>query len=613
MDWQVYWLYTKYQLLTKSLIALLVVPAYAWVAARLFHSTGRPAISSGDFTGFFTTWEGLIFALLSLVMMVVMIGTDIAAFAVAELALLRGEYLTARGMLWRAIKSLRRFLHPATLLLLVYVGVLVPLASATPSLQLLRWIQVPNFVTDVIWNNTLYTVGYTAALVVIGLVSFFLVFTIQAMFVDEINPGKAMIASAKFVRGHMKQTIWAFLRAFGSLIGVIVATSLGVALVLWLLWTVLPDNQLWERFMAINSVLLVGVVAGIVVWLWPPIRIRAFTRLYYFETTPDEMRSSTPEHHDRRARWWLAGTTVVGVLGVAAISFAGAKFFDDVFQDERTPEIIAHRGGGVLDAENSIAGVELAIAEGAAWTEIDVQRTADGQYVINHDGSFSRVAGVDKSSKDMTLDEIQQLEIENQFTDEETNIVNRQPSPEALETHGVDPQSFALDQPRPVPTIEDMMDVANDRIGLFIELKGSTADEQMVDDMVALIRERGLENQAAIITLDYDLIRYTEDHYPDIITGYLYFFAAGDVSELRADYLIMEEGMATNRTVANLQAAGKKVAVWTVNRPMSIRKFASSDVDAVITDYPVEMREALEEHQVQSDFDRILDAVLLTR
>ena len=62
-----------------------------------------------------------------------------------------------------------------------------------------------------------------------------------------------------------------------------------------------------------------------------------------------------------------------------------------------------------------------------------------------------------------------------------------------------------------------------------------------------------------------------------------------------------------------MQAAGKKVAVWTVNRPMSIRKFASSDVDAVITDYPVEMREALEEHQVQSDFDRILDAVLLTR
>jgi glycerophosphoryl diester phosphodiesterase len=75
------------------------------------------------------------------------------------------------------------------------------------------------------------------------------------------------------------------------------------------------------------------------------------------------------------------------------------------------PFLIAHRGGmvGNEHAENSPASVEAAIKRGYQMIEVDIRRTKDGRAIIQHDPTFKRFFGVDRTVDDMTWDEITKL------------------------------------------------------------------------------------------------------------------------------------------------------------------------------------------------------------
>lgn len=54
------------------------------------------------------------------------------------------------------------------------------------------------------------------------------------------------------------------------------------------------------------------------------------------------------------------------------------------------PPWIAHRGGGALAPENTLAGIRLAAARGFAAVEFDVMLSADGTPVLIHDETLQR-------------------------------------------------------------------------------------------------------------------------------------------------------------------------------------------------------------------------------
>ena len=144
---------------------------------------------------------------------------------------------------------------------------------------------------------------------------------------------------------------------------------------------------------------------------------------------------------------------ISGMIGIA---------FNAYFDREESVRIVAHRTGGVMAPENSLEGIELAIQHGCYACETDTQRTKDGYYIINHDDDFKRLTGVDRKPSDMMLEEVRQLAI----TDPATGVTSK------------------------VPELDEMLDVVKGRVKLFIELKGSTADRQMVDDVVRMVREK---------------------------------------------------------------------------------------------------------------------------
>ena len=264
-------------------------------------------------------------------------------------------------------------------------------------------------------------------------------------------------------------------------------------------------------------------------------------------------------------------------------SFVLIDRFDEIFRKDINTKVIAHRAGGVHAPENTLAGLNKAIALKADGAEIDVQRSKDGYYIINHDSSFTRLCSNAGKPEEMTLEEIRQLIISDPL--------------------------FPND-PHPVATLEEMMDTAKGKILLFIELKGNSADQKMAEDLVALIKEKDMQQQCILISLKYSLIDYIETTHPEINTGYLTFAAFGKIGDLHCDYVGLEEEAASDTAIASLHEAGKKVMVWTPNSESGQKKFLLSEADFIITDRILQAEEMIASLNAREDLEVIIDLLL---
>ena len=304
-----------------------------------------------------------------------------------------------------------------------------------------------------------------------------------------------------------------------------------------------------------------------------PLYMMKVTQLYYLYKGEEPVPFHPWKKNNPK---YTAMLIVVWILAVGAATVLMTRRFDTLFPQESTVRIIAHRGGGTEAPENTTAGIEKAWEIGAFGSEIDIQRTKDGFYILNHDGDFQRVAGVKRKPKDMTLAEIKELSIEGE----------------------------------PVATLEEALEATRGKGILFIELKGSTADRQMADDTVKTVKEHGMEDECVLIGLKYELIDYIETTYPEIQTGYLTFASFGDTAKLNCDYLAMEEESATAEVISEIHKQGKKVLVWTSNGKRAQKHFLCSKIDGLITDNASQALELIQELRERTDLRRMADRLL---
>ena len=65
---------------------------------------------------------------------------------------------------------------------------------------------------------------------------------------------------------------------------------------------------------------------------------------------------------------------------------------------------VAHRGVSGLETENTCAAF-IAAGNRTYWgVETDVYRTADGKFILNHDGNLKRIAGEDLAVEQVSFD-----------------------------------------------------------------------------------------------------------------------------------------------------------------------------------------------------------------
>ena len=524
----------------------------------------------------------------------------------------------------KGIRSLCRFLSPVGFLILLYIFIAVPLCGIGFSVSLSRTFYIPNFIMDVIRSSPLYTVAYTVLIAALAVIGWRSVFSVHAMLIDGMAPSEARKESRRILKAHGREFFLGMMKHILFIFAVLLAV--------YFLFSALPYAGLermgeelpkgynadilqlanpsfsaeagmatemnhgaepaginesevaaaviFYRFLCCLAVFMGKYLNSVALLLGGSCLMLRFTR-YYLEFTRGAC-TSWPER-PRKSRYGWKFLLMIGVfIFIFLASILLGLFYHQVFERPEPVKIIAHRAGGTEASENSVEGLYAAMEYGCYGSEIDVQRTKDGYYIINHDNDFKRLTGTARSPRDMTLEEIRTLRIQ--------------------DTTGSGGEL-------PVATLEEMLDAIRGNGKLYIELKGSTADRQMVDDLVRIIREKACIQDVALISLDYRIIDYAETNYPEFETGTLFFAGIGNVARLNCDLLIMEEQIVSDLRVEQVHNAGKQAIVWTVNTPESMYRFLDSNVDAVITD---EIRMAKETQSIldaRSDLQVIRDKI----
>lgn len=596
--WKNIWVITKYQLFTKMTLLLVIIPIYKKIFSWALKSTGRVSITSGDFIPFFTSVHGWLTVAVTVLIVMILVAVDLNSNIIMAAAMRdKVEKISCVKIFLEGVKSLKKLLNIGGMAVILFICAILPLANIAISLSAFKGFKIPNFITSVIYANPLYLIVYISVLALFTIISALSVFTLHFMLLKDYKAGKAVKSSWSMVKRHYKRYIKRFLLFNILIVVVIFAVTISLIAIMYIGINDVSLTNDNDKFLFILYTLTLSEILYLTVFLSIPLTIKRLTALFYEFCEKDDLKIAHIDslYHVRQKaekRGLRIKPTFKISLSIALIFavnvFMAAMmtmFFDDFFLRTAEIDVIAHRGGGVLSAENSLDGIEKAQNVGAKWTEIDVQRTKDGKYIINHDNNFVRLSGEEKTSSQLTLDEIKGLKIRDMFN-------SNRPS-------------------QSIPTLDEVLDRAKGNIGVFIELKGATADEKMVDDTVAMIKARGMENEAVIISLDYSIIKYIEDRYPHIKSGFLYYFSFGDFTKLKGDYLIMEESEAKEENIEAVHNAGKKAIVWTVNSAESIEKFVDSNVDGIITDKVTDVKEAMEHRNQKTPAQIVLDTLLI--
>ena len=216
----------------------------------------------------------------------------------------------------------------------------------------------------------------------------------------------------------------------------------------------------------------------------------------------------------------------------------------------------------------AMAAIEEAIGEMADYSEIDVQLSKDGVPVVCHDLNLSRVAGVDVSLKNLTFDELEQLDVGSHFS-----------------------SRFEGEK---IPSLEEVLEACKGRIRLNIELKSIGTKSPLPEVVTEMIKEMGMEDQCVITSVSLDYLKRVKEAEPELKTGYILAAAYGSYYKNEfVDFISIRSSLVTKKQIQAAHEYGKAIHVWTVNSRSEIEQMALMGVDNIITDYPTRAKEVL--------------------
>jgi glycerophosphoryl diester phosphodiesterase len=211
----------------------------------------------------------------------------------------------------------------------------------------------------------------------------------------------------------------------------------------------------------------------------------------------------------------------------------------------RTPLVIAHRGIHDTGAvENTLEAFRLAVAAGADMIELDVRRTAAGELVILHDHKLGQVV-LDAFSLD-------DFESRTGF--------------------------------RP-PLFEDVLEWADGRIGLDVELKEDGYAEQVAP---LLVEFGGAGNDLIVTSFIDPLLARLAELAPQLRLGLLLTWTAEKAAERAracgAQIVLPEMKLVNETVISEATDANLEVIVWDFMAEKDAALLSDSRVAAVITD-----------------------------
>ena len=255
------------------------------------------------------------------------------------------------------------------------------------------------------------------------------------------------------------------------------------------------------------------------------------------------------------------------VTGILVVTLIRSEMITESGRNKKIL-ITAHRGASYGAPENTRASVELAIAEGADYAEIDVRMTADGVPVLMHDRALFRTTGVMNEVDKVIYEEVAGYDAGCRYA-----------------------EKYAGEY---VPCLREILESYGRKIKFNIELKGEN-NRKLAEAVVTLIEAYDVEERCVITSDSYELLECVKEMNALIKTGYILSRVYGEIyGYVAADFFSVKSEYVTEQMVRGVHARGKEIHVWTVNKAYELERMRELGVDNIITDRPAYAREVLQ-------------------
>lgn len=250
--------------------------------------------------------------------------------------------------------------------------------------------------------------------------------------------------------------------------------------------------------------------------------------------------------------------------------------------------ISSHRGNSMIAPENTIPALESAILAGSDYAEIDVQQNKDGSLLLLHDKNLKRTAGVNEFIWELTDEQLNELDVGAWFSLDYLNTK--------------------------LPTLEEALLHCKDRIKLNIEIKLTGKEQELEEQLVALIEKYDYENQCVVTSTSYNALRKVKKMNENIHTGLILSAVYGNfIDKEYIDFFSIRYNFINRQNVTLAHKAGKEIHAWTVNTTRDMLRMKSLDVDCIITDNPSLAREVLYRDDTNDSFLQLIRRMLRNR
>ena len=563
----------KFQILTHLLFIFIILPSYFYIRTFIVSLNKLSVIDNTELLRFVFSPLGIILLIISLMVIFFYFLVELSG-----LILLTSSYQKERlepsfiTILKESIKLIPKFLNKSIIVISFYFLLLIPITSSVLGFNLFKKFNIPNFIFREIIKNPIYLIIYSLIVIIFYYLFIKAIFTFHYILIKKEKSSTAIKKSFNLINDNFKDFFDTFiLRILKYLIIFLIIFFLSIFIINF------TKNISKELFTYSIIFLLVtkNIILTTIILIFIPLEIKFLTDKFY-EYTKINKRLVVKEKDKYNIidkifsfKKTIIFTFISMLILLNVLFIFVPNFFNNSFKIKL---IIGHRGGEGV--ENSLGAIKNSIDKRIDYVEIDIQRTKDNYYIVNHDKTFKRVAGINKSASDMTLKEIKKISLRGE---------------------------------EKIPEINEVLKLSKNKINLFIELKGKTADKKMVDDIVKLVKKEKMEKQVVFISMRYSVINYLKTKYKDLKTGFIYFLFLGDMSKIKADYMLFSEDFVTENHIEQIHKHNKKAIVWTVNSPDSMKKYLDSAVDGIITDRVNDILRLKEKLDIRSDKDLVYD------
>ena len=219
---------------------------------------------------------------------------------------------------------------------------------------------------------------------------------------------------------------------------------------------------------------------------------------------------------------------------------------------------IGHRGAKGYAPENTLISFQKAMDLGVDGIELDVHLTSDEQLICLHDDTLDRTTSGTGLVSTFTLIEL---------------------------------KAFRVDTLHVIPTLQEVLNLIDEKIFLNIELKGKNTAKPVSDLIEYYVSEKNWNYDHFIVSsFDWNALQEIRSLNPNIAIGVLtqtdLALAIGFADFIKAKSVHPYFHLLTNENTELMQQKGFQVFPWTVNELEDLQKIKSFKVDGIISDFP---------------------------